>query len=275
MRQVNALFKVAKKTKIVRIRCFWIALLIPFTLNGTPLSYKVIREIPHDRDAFTQGLIVQDGMIWESTGSPGGGTRIRQIDPADGRVVKSTKRDDSFFGEGLACDGLSLFQLSWQSQKVFVYRYPSILPVTTIPYKGEGWGLTMDRSNQFWMSNGSDTITVRDCCRFQTIKRIPIKRDGKPVKKLNELEWHDNALWANVWYSDSILKIDPNSGKVTGVLNIAPLRKKSGATGDDQVVNGIASAGKNRLWVTGKFWPKIYLIELTEPIAKPTSKANK
>ena len=227
------------------------------------IQFKIIREIPHDRDAFTQGLIVQDGMIWESTGSPGGGTRIRQI-PADGRVIKSSKRNDSYFGEGLASDGLSLFQLSWQNQKVYLYRYPSIAPVTTIPYSGEGWGLAIDPKNQFWMSNGSDTLTIRDCCRFSVLKRIPVRLDGKPLKKLNELERHSNALFANVWYSDSIVKIDPTSGKVTAVINLSSLRKKAGALGDEQVVNGIASAGKNRLWVTGKFWSKIYLIELTQ-----------
>lgn len=259
----------------LRLVPFAFSLFAGVIFSAPTISYKVIREIPHDRDAFTQGLQMQDGMLWESTGSPGGGTRIRQIDPADGKVIKTSSRNESYFGEGLACDGLTLFQLSWQNQKVFLYRYPSIQPITSIPYKGEGWGLALDKSNQFWMSNGSDTVVIRDCCRFQEIKRISVKLDKKPVRNLNELEWHNNALWANVWYCDSIVKIDPLRGTVTGVMNLQSLRIKAGANGNEQVVNGIASAGSNRFWVTGKFWPKMYLIEIQETNGKPQAKSVK
>lgn len=255
----------------------WNIITVLFLSSGfsaPTIPFKVLREIPHDRDAFTQGLQIQDGMLWESTGSVGGGTRIRQIDPANGHVLKTTRADDRYFGEGLATDGITLYQLSWQNQCAYLFRYPSITPATTIPYKGEGWGLALDKANQFWMSNGSDTIVVRDC-QFREKKRIPIKLNGKPVHKLNELEFAEGSLWANVWYCDSIMKINPSNGSVTGILNLSQLRKKAGASSSDAVVNGIAAAGKNQFWVTGKLWPKIYLIEIMQPTTKPQGKTSK
>lgn len=241
-------------------------LLILFLISWTSaqvreIPYRVIREIPHDRDAFTQGLLLFDGYLWESTGTPGGGTRVRQIDTASGAVLNSTGRIPYYFGEGLACDGLAFYQLSWQKEMLYIFSYPDLRPMGQIPYKGEGWGLTQNEHNQFIMSNGSDTIYERDS-QFKIVGKTAVTLEGKPLSNLNELEWHDNTLYANVWYSDSIAVISPKTGVVEGVINLEPLRREVRAFAGEKVVNGIAAAGKNQFWVTGKFWSAIFLIEL-------------
>lgn len=232
------------------------------------IPYRVIREIPHDEDAFTQGLILLDGYLWESTGTPGGGTRIRQIDPATGKVLNSTQRIPYYFGEGLTSDGVALYQLSWQKEMLFIFNYPTLEPVGNIPYKGEGWGLTRTPINQFIMSNGSDTIYERDS-QFNVVKKIAVRLDGKPLTNLNELEWYNNKLYANIWYSDSIALISPETGNVEKLINLKQLRKDVRAFSHEKVVNGIAAAGDNRFWVTGKFWSKIFLIELKSDKTAP------
>ena len=232
-------------------------------LVATPTqSYRVIRSIPHDSKAFTQGLLYSAGSLWESTGTPGGGTRVREINTANGEVIQSTPRDDSYFGEGLAADDMNLYQLSWKRGELKIFSYPKLTFVTSIPYTGEGWGLTLNDSNLFIMSNGSDTITLRDS-KFSVVKRVPIKDSDKPLKEINELEWANQKLYANIWYSDSIAVIDLDSGEVMSYINLKPLRLKAQATDQNQVVNGIAHLKDNQFWVTGKFWSKIFLIELT------------
>ncbi len=245
-----------KKTLITSL------ILSTFAVADLPvIPFKVSREIPHDLDAFTQGLLYLDGYLWESTGSPGGGTRIRKIEVEQGRVLRSTKPDSKYFGEGLATDGLMLYQLSWKQQLLHIFTYPTVEKVTAVPYRGEGWGLAVDDKGRFLMSNGSDSITVRNK-DFQQVQKIAVTHHGKAQKYLNELEWHDGHLYANIWYCDSIAEIDIHTGKITGFIDLSELRKSAGASSGDQVVNGIASAGNNKFWVTGKFWPKLYLIEL-------------
>ncbi len=227
------------------------------------ISFNVIREIDHDTDAFTQGLIFHDGFLWESTGSPGGGTRIRQIDTASGDVVKSTPKFDNYFGEGLSFDGRFFYQLSWKAGEVYLFQYPSLEPVASIPYRGEGWGLARTDEGNFFHSNGSDTITLRNG-HFQEESVFTVTMDDAPLQYINELEWVDSSLYANIWYSDSIVKIDISSGNVTNVIDLSNLREAAGATASEQVVNGIAWESENRYWVTGKFWNRIYLIELDQ-----------
>jgi len=242
-----------------------ISLLIIMGISAeTPtLSFDIIREIDHDSDAFTQGLLFRDGSLWESTGTPGGGTRIRQLDTITGEEVKTTSPNNSYFGEGLALDGRFFYQLSWKQEQVHLFEYPSLEEITTIPYRGEGWGLTRNCHGQFLQSNGSDTITVRNE-HFQPESSFTVSMDGSPLNNINELEWADSLLYANVWYSDSIVQINPANGEVTGVIDLSGIRQVTGALASEQVVNGIAWECDNRFWVTGKFWEKIYLIDLDQ-----------
>ncbi len=225
-------------------------------------EYKVLREIPHRSDAFTQGLLFQDGYLWESTGSPGGGTKINKIDVNSGEIVNTTSGTVPYFGEGLAFDGVMLYQLSWKQELVHIFSYPQLTAVATLPYKGEGWGLTHN-GESFFMSSGSDSIVERNQ-KFQEVNRFGVTLDGVPLKKINELEWDSNSLWANVWYSDSIVEMNPQNGVVKSVVDLSPLRRKSQANQSSQVVNGIAALGNNQFWVTGKFWNTLYLIEIGE-----------
>lgn len=227
------------------------------------IPYRVIRKIPHDQDAFTQGLLLFDGYLWESTGTPGGGTRIRQIDTATGEVLNSTDRIPYYFGEGLACDGIALYQLSWQKEILYIFNYPTLTPVGQISYKGEGWGLTQNSYGHFIMSNGSDTVYERDS-QFNIVGKTPVTLNEKPLRNLNELEWYDNLLYANIWYSDSVAVISPKTGIVESVINLHSLRREVRAFAGEKVVNGVAAAGQNRFWVTGKFWSAIFLIELLD-----------
>lgn len=228
------------------------------------IPFKVIRSIPHDTDAFTQGLAFLDGYLWESTGTPGGGTRIRQIDPNSGEVLRTTKRDDSYFGEGLASDGSMLYQLSWKQGKLHVFSYPAIYPVAQIPYYGEGWGLAFTPQGEFFMSNGSSQISVRNHS-FAVTRTLSVTKEGKSVEQLNELEWANGKLWSNIWYSDTIVAINAETGIIEQQVDLSPLRKRPGAGSSDQVLNGIAHVSGNQYWVTGKFWPSLFLIELERP----------
>lgn len=220
------------------------------------LSLELISEYPHDATAFTQGLIWCSGKLYESTGRYGD-SRLRKVRLKDGRVVRERRLPFNFFGEGLARVEDRLYQLTWRSGTALVYDLKTFEPIRQIRYSGEGWGLTFDGS---WlvMSDGSDTLTFRDPASLVVWRRLPVRLEGRPVQWLNELEFAEGEIFANVWQSDQIVRIDPETGQVTAVIDASSLPYKPRSRTED-VLNGIAYVpSRGTFLLTGKLWPKVY-----------------
>ena len=224
-------------------------------------SYEVVNVYPHDPAAFTQGLIYKDGFVYESTGL-NGRSSLRKVELETGRVLQKKDIERKYFAEGLTAHNSRLLQLSWKARTGFVYNIDTLALERTFNYPGEGWGLT-SFNNQLIMSDGSSTLRFLDSEHFKEIRRIQVSQDGEPVNKLNELEIVKGKIFANIWQTDEIVIISPETGNVDGIVNLAGLldRKASGSTAT--VLNGIAydSAG-DRLFVTGKLWPNLFQIKL-------------
>jgi glutamine cyclotransferase len=220
--------------------------------GSVPKSYPVvIRVMPHDAQAFTQGLVYYNGRIYESTGLYGQSS-LRCVDPADGRIIKSTPVPD-IFAEGLARMDDKLVQISWKEKTALVYSIPDFMQKKSFTYNGEGWGLTSD-SKHFIMSNGSDTLYIRSK-EFVVLKKIPVTLDGRPLKNLNELEYVKGMVYSNIWYSNDIAVIDLSNGKVQRLINCTSLVQKESIQNEDEVLNGIAyKAETGTFFVTGKNW---------------------
>lgn len=221
-------------------------------------SVRVIRTFPHDRNAFTQGLEFFGDALYESTGLVGH-SGIRKVDLETGRVLQQLRVNPPFFGEGITIVNGELFQLTWQHQTAFIYKFPELQLVRRAAYNGEGWGLTND-GKQIYMSDGSSQIRVIDPATFRELRRIHVQDGGQPVGALNELEWVRGEIYANIWTTDQIVRISPATGKVLGWIDLSPLpRDRTRA----DVLNGIAfDKAKGRLIVTGKLWEHLYQIEL-------------
>lgn len=223
----------------------------------------VVQEWPHDPTAFTQGLQWRDSRLFESTGQEGK-SGIREVELRTGRVLRKRDLPKPYFGEGIVLLGDNLYQLTWQSGKAFVYDWKTFEPKQQFTYEGEGWGLTSDGTSLI-MSNGSSALTFRDPKTFAVQRTLVVTDQGQPVSKLNELEWVKGEIWANVWESDQVARIDPATGKLTGWLDLGGLLPKLDRTGNEDVLNGIAYDEKeDRLFVTGKLWPKLYEIRLKQ-----------
>jgi glutamine cyclotransferase len=225
-------------------------------------GFKVVAVYPHDPAAFTQGLAIEAGKLYEGTGQYGAST-IRRIDLASGRPEKQRALGPRYFGEGIAIlDGL-LYQLTWQNSVVVVYDLETFEVERTVEYAGEGWGLTHD-GDELIMSDGSATIRFRDPQTFAVTRELEVRHDGVPLSRLNELEYVEGEIWANIWYDDRIARISPADGKVLGFIDLTTLYPQS-ARGSEAVLNGIAyDAAAKRLFVTGKNWPQLYEIEVVE-----------
>ncbi len=226
-------------------------------------AFKVVAAYPHDPAAFTQGLAIEAGQLYEGTGQYGAST-VRRVDLASGRPEKQRALGPRYFGEGIAIlDGL-LYQLTWQNGAVVVYELETFEVERTMQYDGEGWGLTHD-GRQLIMSDGSATIRFRDPQTFSVTREIEVRHDGVPVSRLNELEYVEGEIWANIWYDDRIARISPVDGKVLGFIDLGTLYPQS-ARGSEAVLNGIAyDPAAKRLFVTGKNWPQLYEIEVARP----------
>mgnify|MGYP003572163112 CR=1 FL=1 len=241
--------------------------------GGAPLwEHQVVAVYPHDPDAYTQGLVYAGGALYESTGQYGA-SELRRVALESGEVLASHKLDDRLFGEGLAKVRDRLFQLTWRSQVGLVYALEELEPVAYFRYTGQGWGLAQDGDHLF-MSNGSSRISVRDSGNFSTIREIHVQHDQRPVTRLNELEIIDGRIWANVWLSPRIAVIHPDTGAVTAWLDLSDLVSQQ--TGKAEVLNGIAyDARGDRIFVTGKYWPRLYQIRVpAREAAKPSSPAE-
>ena len=228
---------------------------------ATDLTYEVVAELPHDAEAYTQGLVLHDGHWIESTGK-NGQTTLRRVDPATGAVVLKKNLVANFFGEGCTVLGGKIYQLSWKNQEGFVYDAASFQWQKNFSYTGEGWGLTNDGTSLI-MSNGSNILQFIDPVTFKPGKVLKVEWNGQPLDKLNELEFIEGEIFANIWFKDQIVRIDPANGRVIGMIDLAGIDKKEKRLEEDNVLNGIAYDPVTRnIFVTGKCWPKIYQIRL-------------
>jgi glutamine cyclotransferase len=223
--------------------------------------WTLVRSYPHDSSAFTEGLFFHDGALYESTGLEGQ-SDIRKVRLKDGKILQKTALDPQYFGEGIVNWNDRLVSLTWRHRLGFVWKLDDFAPVADFRYEGEGWGLTQDGSHII-MSDGSAQIRFLDPDTLAETRRITVTWNGRPVDRLNELEWVKGEIYANIWYDTHIARIDPATGAVIDWLDIAPLVKASGAKGQEAVANGIAyDAAKDRLFVTGKLWPKLFEIRV-------------
>lgn len=226
------------------------------------LSYRVTERYPHDPDAFTQGLVYESGRLFESTGLRGRSS-LREVDLSTGAVMRRHDVSAPFFAEGLALVGDELIQLTWQESVAFRYSRDSFDERGSSSYVGEGWGLAYDGESLI-MSDGSAQLYFRDPATFEVRRVITVTESGAPIDRLNELEWIDGALWANVWQTDLILRVDPADGMVTGYLDLRGLLDPEARENAD-VLNGIAwDRDRRLLLVTGKLWPTLFALEIDE-----------
>ena len=224
-------------------------------------SYRVVHSYPHDPQAFTQGLVYVDGRLYESTGIEGRST-LRMVDLETGRVLQETAVPSQYFAEGLTNWGSTLIQLTWQSHVAFVYDRFSFRLLRTMKYAGEGWGLTQD-GRSLILSDGTAKLRFLDPATMREVRSITVKDHGRPVKELNELEWVKGEIYANVWHSDRIARIAPATGRVLGWIDLAGLLPENERSNREAVLNGIAyDAAHDRLFVTGKLWPRLFEIEV-------------
>ena len=223
-------------------------------------SYKVVKVYPHDRTAFTQGLVYLDGVLYEGTGL-NGQSSIRKVRLETGEVLQRAPLDERYFGEGIVVWGQSLIQLTWQAEKGFVYDLATFKQIKTFPYTGEGWGLTHD-DTRIIMSDGSSALRFLDPVTLKETGRITVKEGSHPVDRLNELEYVKGEILANVWTTNRLARVSPKTGQVIGWIDLSGLLDKQDAVGAE-VLNGIAYDAKgDRLFVTGKLWPKLFEIRL-------------
>ena len=222
-------------------------------------SALVIEKFPHDKDAFTQGLEYHDGVLYEGTGL-WGSSELRKVELETGRVIQTKVLAPKYFGEGITILQDKVFQLTWKSGKGFVYDLATFDLIREFNFPGEGWGLTNNGENLI-LGNGTDQILFLDIESLQVTRSIHVKRKGKPQYFLNELEYVKNEIWANVWKTDQILRINPSNGEVIGILDLSIISERQS---EDDVANGIAwDAQSNRIFVTGKFWKYVYQIKQT------------
>lgn len=226
-------------------------------------SYKIKNTWPHDRRAYTQGLIFLDGMLWESTGQYGSSS-LRKVELKTGKVLKQISVPKNYFAEGMTVFHNKVFQLTWQEQKGFIYDPVTFQKQGEFSYAGEGWGLTHNGESLI-MSDGTDQIRFLDPSTLQTTRTINVTDRGEPVDQLNELEYIEGEIYANVYQTDRIARIEPKSGKVLAWIDLSGLLAVKHRTGAEDVLNGIAydEQGK-RLFVTGKMWPKLFEIEIVK-----------
>ncbi len=240
----------------------FIATFVSLWLLAAPrYGFRVIKSYPHDRGAFTQGLEYRDGFLYEGTGIPGRSS-LRKVNLATGQVVQRFDVPRPFFGEGITVVHNHILQLTWQSQTGFVYDKASFKVVRSFNYPGEGWGMTND-GKQIYMSDGSAEIRVWDSATLKELRRMTVTDAGRPVTQLNELEFVRGEIYANIWQTDRIARISPPDGRVLGWIDLTGLLPSAERPEPEAVLNGIAyDPAADRLFVTGKLWPKIFEIKL-------------
>jgi len=243
----------------------------PVARARTPTyTYEVVRSYPHDIGSFTEGLLFHDGRLFESTGQPNA-SYIREVDLQTGRAIRQRDlkgidrmTDSGYFGEGIVITGDNIIQLTWRAEVAFIYDWKTFEPKGQFTYQGEGWAFTSN-GDSLIMSNGSSAIVYRDPKTFAITRTITVTDHDVPVSKINELEWVKGEIYANVWETNQIVRIDPATGKVLGWIDLSDILSREDRTGKEDVLNGIAYDAKaDRLFVTGKFWPKMFEIKLKQ-----------
>jgi glutamine cyclotransferase len=223
---------------------------------------EVVARYPHDPTAYTQGLLVHDGKFLESTGLYGSSS-VRRVQIETGRVEQRRDVDSRYFGEGLERVGNRLFQLTWTENTAFVYDVDDFSEIARFEYEGEGWGLTYDGEHLI-MSDGTPVLRFLDAADFSVERTVTVSDDGRPQDRLNELEFIDGEIWANIWYEDRIARIDPDDGRILGWIDVSALYPARSRP-NDAVVNGIAwDEESDRIFVTGKLWPVIFEVRFDE-----------
>jgi glutamine cyclotransferase len=230
-------------------------------------TFKVVHVFPHDPEAFTQGLVYHDGLLYEGTGL-NGRSSLRKVRLETGEVVQRVDLPNDYFGEGIAVVKDEVIQLTWQSHVGFVYKLSDFSFLRQFTYPGEGWGLT-SRDNALYMSDGTAEIRVLDASTLKQERRITVYDGATPVDQLNELEFVDGEIFANIWQTDRIARISPQSGKVVGWIDLSGLLSPVYRRRSDAVLNGIAyDSTHKRLFVTGKLWPSVFEIQLVPKASK-------
>ena len=227
-------------------------------------GYKIVATFPHDTTSFTQGLVFAGGELYESTGLEGEST-LRRVDLTTGKTLQRINIPAQYFAEGLALVGDELLQLTWQHHLGFVYDRKTFKQKRTFRYKTEGWGIAYDGTSRLVMSDGSDTLFFLDPKTLVVTKTLRVQDAGRPIGNLNELEWIEGEIWANVWMTDRIARISPNTGEVNAWIDLAslwPVAQRPSPS--EQVLNGIAyDAATRRIFITGKKWPRLYQITVS------------
>ena len=236
---------------------------IPFDPSTPRVAARAARSWPHDTAAYTQGLVVWNGRLLESTGREGH-SELRELDPATGRVLRRTALGTEEFGEGLTVLGGRAYQLTWLAGRGHVYDAATLAPVDSFTYEGEGWGLTTD-GRRFYMSDGTSRIRVVDPAGFRVERTIQVTEAGSPVHMLNELEWVGGELWANIYQTEFVARIDAATGRVLGWVDLSGLltaAERNQVARREGIANGIAyDSTRGRVLVTGKLWPWLFELE--------------
>ena len=227
--------------------------------KGEVWGFKVVASYPHDPTAFTQGLVFTDGRLLEGTGKKGDSS-LRLVELETGKTAKLASLNSHYFGEGITVLGKRVYQLTWQNRIGLVYDLDTFNVEKTFQYTGEGWGLAND-GKRLLMSDGTAMIRFLDPNTFEVVKRITAHGAEGKISKLNELEYVNDEIWANIWYEDRIVRLSPENGELLGWIDLSGLYPRSKRTSNEDVLNGIAyDAESKRLFVTGKNWPKLYEI---------------
>ena len=230
-------------------------------------TFKLVQVFPHDRSAFTQGLAYRDGFLYEGTGLKGQSS-LRKVRLETGEVVKRVDLDPEFFGEGITLLNDEVVQLTWQSQTGFVYNLSDFHLLRQFSYSGEGWGLTSN-GREIFMSDGTAEIRVLDPGTLAEKRRFKVHDGDTPIDQLNELEFVEGEIFANVWQTDRIARISPQSGKVVGWIDLKGLLSPVYHVEAGAVLNGIAyDSNRKRLFVTGKLWPSVFQIQIVPKTGK-------
>lgn len=237
----------------------------PSDPHPVAMQVEIIANYSHDTGAFTQGLLYHQGYLYESTGGYGNSS-LREVNLSTGVITRSVALNDAQFGEGLALSGSTLIQLTWKNNTALLWNLSDFAPLGNYSYDGEGWGLCNDGQHLI-MSNGTDVLTVRDPDNFSIIREIQVTKGGLPLSSLNELECDEEYVWANIWGSESFIRINSTTGDVDQVIDAGSLLEDESVSGTG-VLNGIAITDSGEFLLTGKNWPKLFKVDLV-PTPEP------
>lgn len=226
-------------------------------------TYKVVEVFSHDTKAYTQGLLWHDGYLYESTGLYGE-SQLRKVDHKTGNVIQSISLERKYFGEGIALLNERIYMLTWTEGRAFVYDLNTFRQLKSFSYDGEGWGLTTD-GTKLYMSDGTDKIYVRNPETFAIERTISVRNGQNRVRYINELEWINGEIWANIYTTEQVVRINPETGAVTGIIDFSGIQSRADHTPHTDVFNGIAyDPATDNIYVTGKRWNKLYRVEILE-----------